>query len=86
MCSSAPAVGLCKAGFTFLKPVGLFSSIFAFLLILALRFAWTRSLLFSPTHYDAVTYLPSQTAIALHFAFVLAWFYGTLWIVRDLEL
>jgi len=77
---------LTQSRFTSAKIVGLFGSVFVFLLMFALRFAWTRSLLFSPAHYDAVTYLPSQTAIALHFAFFVAWFYGTLWIVRDLEL
>jgi hypothetical protein len=77
---------LMQSRFISIKIVGLFSSVFVFLLIFALRFAWMRSLLFSPPHYEAVTYLPSQFAIALHFAFALAWFYGTLRIMRDLEL
>jgi len=77
---------LMQSRFTSVKLVGLFGSVFAFLVVFALRFAWTRWLLFTPVHYDAVTYLPSQTAIALHFAFFVAWFYGTLWVIRDLEL
>jgi hypothetical protein len=77
---------LMQSRFTSIKIVGLFSSVFVFLLMSAIRFAWIRSLLFYPPHYAAVTYLPSLTAVILHFAFVVAWFYGTLWIMRDTEL
>jgi hypothetical protein len=35
---------------------------------------------------DALTYVPSAPAIAVHFAFAAAWFCANLWILRDLEL
>jgi hypothetical protein len=77
---------LMQSRFTSLKIVGLFSSVFLLLLFILMRIAWTRSLLFIPANHAALTYLPSQTAIALHFAFAAAWCYGTLRVARDLQL
>lgn len=76
---------LMHSRFLSIKIAGLIGSVFVFLMMFAIRFAWMRALLFSPNRYIAVTYLPSQTAIALHFAFFVVWFCGTLWVIRDLE-
>jgi hypothetical protein len=77
---------LMQSRFVSLKILGVFSSVFVFALAFALKFAWIRSLFFAPVHHSDVTYLPSELAIVLHFAFVAAYFYGTLWIMRDLEI
>jgi hypothetical protein len=71
--------------FRAVKIIGLFGSALLPLSAVFMRFI-PRSFVFLPPHEAAFTYLPSTLAIALHFAIAAAWFYGTLWIVRDLEL
>ena len=76
---------LMQSRFTTVKLIGVLSSALVFAGPFVMRFL-PRSWLFLPPKDGPVNFAPSIFSIALHFAFAAAWFYATLWTIRDAEL
>jgi hypothetical protein len=77
---------LIQSRFTTVKLIGFLSSVAVIAIIPAARHLPPSLLLFFPSNSSALNLTPSISAIAFHFAFAAAWFYFTLWIIRDSEI